>query len=128
MKIQLLSLLILLSACGNNQKAEQLAKNLDLPTWKADRGGCQNKRSLLVETLKANKEAIKGLNINDITNLMGKPDFQILASRGQKYYLYCLEPGKHCQDVRSGTDAHTVALRFSALGVVTEVTFQVGRP
>jgi hypothetical protein len=117
-----------LLACGPSEKEIKLEKMLDLVAWKADRGGCNNRRSLMIDSLKAAKETIRGIDINAITAMMGKPDMQLLTSRNQKYYIYCLEPGTHCQDIRQGTKARTIALRFSALGIVTEITFQRGRP
>lgn len=124
----ILSLGISLQACSPSEKELKLQKILDLKAWKADRGGCKSTRIAMVDSLKAAKETIRGIDINAITDLMGKPDFQLLTGRNQKYYIYCLEPGVHCQDVKQGTNARTIALRFSALGIVTEITFQRGKP
>jgi hypothetical protein len=126
--ITIFSMLVLLTACGNSEKQDVLAKKINLTEWKADKGGCSNVRIKMLEELKSSKEILRGMNINEITTSMGKPDMQVLANRNQKFYVYCLENGKHCQDIRQGTDALTMGLRFSALGMLTEVTFQHGKP
>jgi hypothetical protein len=117
-----------LNACKPDPKIAQLEKMIDLVAWKNDKGGCRNQRILMLDSLKAAKETIRGLDINDVTTVMGRPDMQVLTGRNQKFYVYGLEEGLHCQDIRQATQARTMALRFSALGTVTEVIFQRGKP
>ena len=119
---------LVLASCKSDPKIAQLEKKIDLVAWKNDKGGCRNQRILMLDSLKAAKETIKGLDINDVTVVMGKPDMQVLTGRNQKFYVYCLEEGVHCQDIRQATLARTMSLRFSALGTVTEVIFQRGKP
>ncbi len=59
---------------------------------------------------------------------LGKPDIQQLADRSQEYYIYFLEPGNHCEDVKKKSNAQMMAIRFSAMGMATEVNFQRGMP
>jgi hypothetical protein len=117
-----------LNACKPDPKIAELGKMIDLVAWKNDKGGCRNQRILMLDSLKAAKETIRGLDINDVTTVMGRPDMQVLTGRNQKFYVYGLEEGLHCQDIRQATQARTMALRFSALGTVTEVIFQRGKP
>lgn len=126
--IVLLCALGLMAASCNPEKVSHIQSSFPLDIWKQDRGGCSGKRVPLEELFKSNKEEIKGLTINEITDLFGKPDQQLLTNRQQKYYIYFFEAGPHCSDIRNETSARCVALRFSALGVVTELIFQQGRP
>lgn len=112
----------------NPDKIQTLEKKFPLAAWKQDRGACKDTRLGTINLLKTEKEIIKGLTINEITELFGKPDQQLLTNRQQKYYIYFLESGTHCQDIRVESNARSVAFRFSALGIVTEVTFQQGQP
>lgn len=101
---------------------------LDLETWKADRGGCQGKRLAMLEKVKSLKEEIRGVSANDMDDYLGKPDLQQLADRNQKYYIYFFEPGTHCQNKTHKSSALSMSIRFSAMGIATEVTFQHGTP
>lgn len=118
---------LMLEACHPEQ-SEQLRKAFDLAKWQADRGGCKGIRTTMINQVKAAELLIKGLTQNEIADLMGKPDRQQLAERNQKFYVYFLENGEHCQNAKQVTNARSVAFRFSAIGLVTEVTFQNGMP
>ncbi len=103
-------------------------KGLDLERWRSDRGGCRGQRVAQVGQIRALRDELKGVSANDVANLFGKPDINQLADRNQKYYIYFLETGPHCQDMRQASNARSVAIRFSAIGLATEVTFQRGEP
>jgi hypothetical protein len=68
----------------------------------------------------------QGVSSNDMDEILGKPDIQQLADRNQEYYIYFLEPGPHCQQKPS--QSKSIAFRFSAMGIATEITFQEGIP
>ena len=97
-------------------------------TWRGDRGGCQGKRSNQIEAVRAIREELKGMTENEIADQLGRPDINQLIDRNQKFYIYFLEQGGHCESVAMPSQARSVALRMSAIGVVTEVTFQRGKP
>lgn len=118
------ALLLLLTACTHQPNL----KEFDLEKWRADRGGCRGLRSTQVDQLKALRQELKGMTANNFAEQFGKPDVNQLADRNQEYYVYFLEAGPHCQDIRTPSEARTVAVRFSALGLATEVTFQRGEP
>jgi hypothetical protein len=59
---------------------------------------------------------------------LGKPDRQLLAERNQEYYLYFLEEGTHCIKESNESLAKSVAIRFNAVGLASEITFQEGQP
>jgi len=111
----------------NCSEPDRLGK-LDLVQWRHDRGGCQGVRTTLVNDFKSVREELKGATVNKVGNLLGRPDVEQLDDRNQKYYIYFLEKGPHCQDAKAKSDSRSVALRISAIGLVTEITFQRGRP
>jgi hypothetical protein len=101
-------------------------KGFDLIAWKADKGGCSNARTNQIVDLKAIKQELKGVSSNDIIALFGAPDIQRLSERNQEYFVYFLEKGPHCGSLKPISDAKSVIFRFSAIKLVTEVTFQNG--
>ncbi|WP_234736105.1 hypothetical protein [Tellurirhabdus bombi] len=123
-RFTILGLFFVLTNCS---APDRLGK-LDLVKWRQDRGGCQGVRTGQIDDLKSVREELKGKMANDINKILGRPDINQLADRNQKYYVYFLERGAHCQDVQQKSTARTVALRIGAIGVVTEVTFQRGQP
>ena len=125
MKIKyLLPIFFLATACTKQPKLE----GLDLEKWRADKGGCNGERTKSIEKLKSLKEEIKGTSSNDLDDYLGRPDVQQLADRNQEYYIYFLEKGTHCETLQKKSDAQSMAVRFSAMGMATEVTFQRGVP
>ena len=122
-----LLMMVEITAC-HPEKTSQLSKTLDLTKWQSDRGGCQGVRTNQIVQLKASEESIKGLTQNEVAEVMGKPDRQQLADRNQKFFVYFLEKGAHCEDIKQVSEARSVAFRFSALGLVTEITYQNGMP
>jgi hypothetical protein len=120
----ILSIIFLATACTKQPKLE----GLDLEKWRADKGGCSGERTKNIERLKSLKEEIKGTSSNDLDDYLGRPDVQQLADRNQEYYIYFLEKGVHCETLQKKSDAQSMAIRFSAMGMATEVTFQRGVP
>ncbi len=116
--------LLFLSSCTKKPNLD----GLDVETFKKDRGACQKLRSSQIEWFKTHRLSLKGVSSNDIEEVLGKPDIQQLADRNQEYYIYFLEPGSHCQDIKKPSSAKSIAFRFSAMGLATEITFQQGMP
>lgn len=100
----------------------------DADAFKMDRGACQNTRKTQIDWLKSHKSTWKGVSSNDVEEFLGKPDVQQLADRNQEYYIYYLEAGPHCADIKTASPAKSMAFRFSAIGLATEITFQNGIP
>lgn len=96
--------------------------------WRSDRGGCYGVRAGLIEDLKASRQDFKGVHVNDLGGILGRPDINMIADRNQKFYIYFYEKGIHCDDPKRKSMAQSVAFRVSAIGLVTEVTFQRGTP
>jgi hypothetical protein len=100
----------------------------DSAGWKQDRGGCKGKRTQLRPQLERIRKDLKGLSQIEVVSLLGKPDYQELANRGQKYFVYFLEKGNHCQQANAPTQSPSLLLRFNAVGLMSEITYETGRP
>jgi hypothetical protein len=124
MKYIIFSITLFCISCTKQPKLE----GLNLEKWKADKGGCTGERTQAIDKLKALKEEIRGVSSNDLDDYLGRPDVQQLADRNQEYYVYYLEKGTHCETLQKPSDALSMAVRFSAMGMATEVTFQKGMP
>ncbi len=118
-------LLLTLFACENPPTK---LGNLDLATWRTDRNGCSGLRMKQLANFKAISQSLKGKSSNEISALLSRPDVNQLADRNQKFYVYFLETGPQCAQRGAQTDAQSVALRMSAVGLVTEITYQNGMP
>ena len=127
--IKTLVLLILLTgafvSCG---PAPDTFGKLDLKKWRGDRGGCAGVRATLLPAFKAEIQNLKGNSANTIGELLGRPDINQIANRNQKFYIYFLEKGTHCDRPGEKSNSPSVAIRMSAIGLATEVTLQNGLP
>lgn len=101
---------------------------LDLKKWRGDRGGCAGVRATLVPAFRAEIQHLKGNSVNTIGELLGRPDINQIADRNQKFYIYFLEKGLHCDQPGEKSNSPSVAIRMSAIGLATEITFQNGTP
>jgi hypothetical protein len=97
---------------------------LDLNKWRSDRGGCNNVRSTLQKDFKAVQGQLKGKFADDIGELLGRPDIHQLGERNVKFYVYFLEKGPQCQDMSKKSGAKKVILKFNAVGLLSEITYQ----
>lgn len=113
--------------CGCSSVPDRFGK-LDLKKWRSDRGGCTGVRATLVSDFKAETQNLKGKTANTIGELLGRPDINQIADRNQKFYIYFLEKGPHCDQSGQKSDSRSVAIRMSAIGLATEITFQNGIP
>jgi hypothetical protein len=126
MKAAFLSLFIIFLLASCTKKPD--LNGLGVAVFKNDRGACQGDRRQQLAWLKANKMTWKGVSSNDVEDILGKPDIQQLADRNQEYYIYFLESGAQCAKITNPSQAKTMAFRFSAIGLATEITFQNGLP
>lgn len=116
---------VLLSGCSS--APDQFGK-LDLKKWRGDRGGCNGVRAKLVPNFKAEIQNLKGKTANTIGELLGRPDVNQIEDRNQKFYIYFLEKGPQCDQAGAKSNSRSVAIRMSAIGLATEITFQNGLP
>lgn len=98
--------------------------NLDLVKWRSDRGGCKDVRKTLEGDFRKIESEILGRHIDEVGQLLGRPDIHQLGGRDQKFYVYFLEKGVHCNDITQKSEAQKVILRFNAVGLLSEITFQ----
>lgn len=116
---------VLVSGCSS--APDQFGK-LNLKKWRGDRGGCNGVRGTLEPDFRAEIQNLKGKTANTIGELLGRPDVNQIADRNQKFYIYFLEKGPHCNQPGGKSMSRSVAIRMSAIGLATEITFQNGLP
>lgn len=121
----IISLSLMLLSCDNPPAT--LGK-LDLTAWRKDRNGCAGTRLALLPAFKSIAQGLKGKSSNEISFLLSRPDVNQLADRNQKFYIYYLESGPQCASRGAKSNARSVALRMSAIGLVTEIIYQNGLP
>lgn len=118
------SLTTLLSCSGPDKLG-----TLDVKAWRNDRGGCSGVRQGLLTNFEQVREQFKGLHVNDLGKLLGRPDVNEIQDRNQKVYVYYVEKGPHCgDDTGAKSRARSVFLRVNSVGLVTEVSTQNGTP
>jgi hypothetical protein len=112
------SLLILL---GCSKPLPQL-DNFDRSVWTSDPKGCNNSRSTFIESVKNQKDKLKGLSERDLVKLLGPSDRNDLSEHHGKTYYYFITPGPGC----TGVDSVGLSLivRFNATGVSREVAVE----
>lgn len=102
---------------------------LDLKAWRNDRGGCKGIRQGLLVNFMTVRDQFKGIHVNDLGKMLGRPDVNEITDRNAKVYVYYVEKGPHCGDNPGArSSAKSVALRVSSIGLVTEVSTQNGTP
>lgn len=121
------SVLLAVSLLGCGPAPDTFGR-LNLKKWRNDRGGCNGVRATLEPDFRAELQNLKGKTANTIGEWLGRPDANVLADRNQKYYVYYLERGPQCEQVGAKSSSRSVALRMSAIGLVTEITVQNGLP
>ena len=119
--ISLAGLFLGLVACST--PPDTLGK-LDLKKWRQDRGGCKNERSALVADLRGEQKQLIGKFADDIGKILGRPDIHQLGERNQKFYVYFLEKGPQCDDITKKSEAKKIILKFNAIGLLSEITYQ----
>ena len=115
----------LLTSC---QSAPDKLGRLDLVKWRQDRGACDGIRPTLVQDFKIEQANLMGKFADDIGLTLGRPDIHQLGSRNQKFYVYFLEKGTQCEDIAKPSSAQKVILRFNAVGLLSEITYQKDLP
>ncbi|TLU99970.1 hypothetical protein [Dyadobacter luticola] len=113
--------IIALTACST--PPDKLG-SLDLKKWRSDRKGCNNVRVGLEKDFKAAQGQLMGKFADEIGDLLGRPDIHQLGERNLKYYVYFLEKGPQCDNIQSKSEAEKVILKFNAVGLLSEITYQ----
>jgi outer membrane protein assembly factor BamE (lipoprotein component of BamABCDE complex) len=110
-----------LSACSSGP--DKLGR-LDLRKWRSDRNGCKNVREGLVGDFKNEQKQLLGKFIDQVGEILGRPDIHQLGERNTKFYVYFLEKGPQCEDITKKSVAKKVILKFNAVGLLSEITYQ----
>ncbi|MGB3616519.1 MAG: hypothetical protein WBA12_00230 [Catalinimonas sp.] len=113
-------LLPLLAACGRGLPSDQ--GDFDQEAWRSDKLGCEGVRAGLADSFGKIRDELSGMTEPEIRGWLGTPDRQELQPRGQKFYVYFLQPGGQCSNTE-GPDGELVRIRFSALNRVVEVSY-----
>ena len=106
--------LISLSILSCNHKELDLP-NFDESAWQKDKDGCDGIRAGMRDNLIKVKDGLKGLNGDEVTSILGKPNKTDLVSRNQKYFIYDLSCRKELAETA------TLSIRFNATGLAYEV-------
>ncbi|WP_373514071.1 hypothetical protein [Persicitalea sp.] len=123
--LQAAVLIGLLTGCSS--PPEKLGR-LDLVKWRQDRSACESIRPTLVQDFKVEQANLMGKFADEVGQMLGKPDIHQLGSRNQKFYVYFLEKGPQCEDITQKSSAQKVILRFNAIGLLSEITYQSDLP
>jgi hypothetical protein len=95
----------------------------DSDAWQQDKKGCNGTRTQLVTDFEKIRRELYGKSEDDIKAILGKPDGEQLMSRGQRVFLYYLEPGTQCEQANKLSNANRAEVRFNALNYVSEITY-----
>ena len=75
------------------------------------------------EAIDHEKEKLLSLNQTQIVKLLGRPDRNELSTRNQKFFYYFIDPAPSC-NTRADSLAERLVIRFSAVGLATEVAIE----
>ena len=117
----IVGLVVIIAACSS--QPDKLGQ-LDLKKWRGDRGACNSVRTGLANDFKAEQKQLMGKFIDEVGTLLGRPDIHQLGERNIKFYVYFLEKGPHCDDIKMQGKARKVLLKFNAVGLLSEITYQ----
>lgn len=106
-----------------NSQPDKLGR-LDLKKWRSDRNGCNDQRATLAADFKTEQKKLMGQFIDEVGIILGRPDIHQLGERNQKFYVYFLEKGPQCEDIKAPSKAKKVILKFNAVGLLSEITYQ----
>jgi hypothetical protein len=117
-----LFLIVFVVFCSCGKPVPKL-QGIDKAAWVADRGACQEARTLMIGAVKANTAQLLALSEVDIVDLLGRPDEEELYKRNQKFYYYYLQPAPSCSKAVNN-NALRLVIRFNAVGLAKEVTVE----
>lgn len=111
-------------ACSLTKSPE--IPDFDAKIFKKDKLGCGNQRKGFIKILETNKEKLLGISENEIYYYLGKYDYQGIDPKNEKVFVYFLEAGAQCNNLRNRTNAKSMTLKFNAVSLVKEVIIQEG--
>lgn len=111
----------LIAACSPQPKD---IPGFDEQAFASDANGCSGERMRQKQQLFDIASQLKGLSEDEIAATLGKPDRQDLADRSQQFFIYFIGPSPTCNNASGQQPPLTMFVRFSALGLATEINFQ----
>ncbi len=72
----------------------------------------------MIGAIMQEKEKLKALTEMETLQMLGRPDENDLLPRGQKIFVYYLEPGPHCNEPLA--EPRQLILRINAMSLVKE--------
>ncbi|MBX0335446.1 hypothetical protein K3G39_19605 [Pontibacter sp. HSC-14F20] len=111
--------LIMLMGCADPARIA----GFDSEKWQQDRKGCQGQRSAMANDFDTIRRELYGRPEAEVKDILGKPDAEQLMRRGQRVFIYYLEPGSHCNERNKLSEANRAEVRFNALSKVSEITY-----
>lgn len=91
--------------------------------WQKDKKACEGQRSQMMGEFESIRRELYGRPEAEIKDILGKPDGEQLMRRGQRVFIYYLEPGGQCNERNKLSEANRAEVRFNALGKVSEITY-----
>jgi hypothetical protein len=114
-------LLVCLLAFSCGKKLPELT-GIDRPSWIADKNACMGKRTIMISSIKQEKDKLLSLNEMQVVDLLGRPDQNELSKRNQKFYYYFLEPAPDCMPKVDSSSR--LVIRFNAMGLAKDVSIE----
>lgn len=114
-----LSIIVFLTiGCSNPEPIN----GFDSRAWQADINGCLGSRSLLIDTLMAQKNKLIGEDQEYITSLFGKPNRHEIHKRSKQFFEYAISPTKDCAQFKKQNEQN-LTLRFNSIGKLQEIIY-----
>lgn len=114
------TLILIATACSNPTPAFD---DVDLQSWKDDKGGCNGRREAMLTAIDNQKDKLLSLREAEVIEVLGKPDENELYKRNQKFFYYQLQPANDCPG--SGVERpKKLVIRFNAMGLAKEVSIE----
>jgi hypothetical protein len=123
-KLLLIFLILILQSCGLTTSLK--LDNIALEVFKKDRIGCKNDRTPMIGELEKQKKKFLGISENEIFYTIGRYDYQTIDKKNEKVFVYFLESGTQCENLRNRTEATCLILKFNSVSLVKEAIIQKG--
>jgi hypothetical protein len=117
--------MVILGACSE----KKTFSTFDADSWKGDKLACKGTRRQIAGDFEKIRRELLGMSQEEVIDLLGRPDYQLLLERTQKAFVYYIEPGAQCQSQdKTASKARIVSFRFNAMNRATEVLYGEGKP
>lgn len=111
----ILGIITLITGCG--KKPIEIT-GFSKDAWQADKLACKGERSLLVGSLRAEKDKLKGSTDYELTQLLGKPEGVGIEKRNKHTLIWYVKQGPQCEGKNGGS---YLEVRFNAVNLSNEL-------